>query len=237
MSSTGCGKCWTDMENRAPALSPAAAAAGWWWMAFQYLLLPKLLGLLMGDMGSAFANFCYHLVCFAAVSLIFHRYLLESLQWACSRWKNCALVIAAGLVAFYASGWAVKSLIALVEPGFANQNDGTMLRYFGEHFALTVLATVVLAPVSEELLFRGLLFANLRGRSRWGAYALSSLCFASIHVLGYLGTYTPVFCLLALVQYLPAGLILACSAEKSQTMAVPILIHMVINAVSVISIL
>ena len=102
---------------------------------------------------------------------------------------------------------------------------------------LTALFTVFLAPLSEECLFRGLLFGQVLKKSRMGAYALSAVCFALIHVMGYLGTYTPLQLVLSLAQYLPAGLILARSFEKSGTIAVPILIHMTINAISMVQIL
>ena len=55
--------------------------------------------------------------------------------------------------------------------------------------------------------------------------------------MGYLGTVTPLQVALSLAQYLPAGWVLAWSFEKSQTLAAPILVHMGINAISMIQIL
>ncbi len=53
--------------------------------------------------------------------------------------------------------------------------------------ALTVLAVVVLAPLGEELLFRGLLLRALVRRVRfWAAAAISSLLFAAAHADAYL---------------------------------------------------
>ena len=52
---------------------------------------------------------------------------------------------------------------------------------------LTVIAVVVLAPLGEELLFRGLLLRALAQRIRfWPAAALSSLLFAAAHADSYL---------------------------------------------------
>jgi membrane protease YdiL (CAAX protease family) len=46
----------------------------------------------------------------------------------------------------------------------------------------TALAAVVIAPVSEEILFRGLLYATLRRRLAWSIAALlSALAFAAVH--------------------------------------------------------
>jgi membrane protease YdiL (CAAX protease family) len=53
--------------------------------------------------------------------------------------------------------------------------------------ALTVLAVVVLAPLGEELLFRGLLLRALARRIRfWPAAIISSLLFAAAHADAYL---------------------------------------------------
>lgn len=53
--------------------------------------------------------------------------------------------------------------------------------------ALTVAAVVVLAPLGEELLFRGLLLRALVRRVRfWPAAAISSLLFAAAHADAYL---------------------------------------------------
>ena len=224
------------MEEKSPALC-SAAGTGWSWMAFVYLLLPRLVGLLLGETGSAAANFLYHLVSFLGTALIFRRYLLESLRRAAIQWKSCLLIIAAALAAYYVCFFGLTALISRFAPDFGNRNDDAILRYFAESFPLTAAVTILLAPMTEEILFRGLLFSGLRRKSRLGAYLVSCLCFASIHVAGYLGTYSPLQFSLALAQYLPAGLILAFSEEKSGTIVVPIGIHMVINAVSLLSIL
>lgn len=224
-----------------PALSPQAAKKGWCWMAFQYLLLPQLLslaaGLLSPEISDAAVNFLYHFLSFLGVFLIFHAYLQDSFRWAAAHWRRCALVCAAALGIFYAATWAVTLAIAGLAPAFANRNNEAILRLRQQGLAMTALSTVFFAPLSEESLFRGLIFSRTLPRSRWGAFALSVLCFGLLHVLGYLGTYTPLQFVLSLLQYAPAGLVLAWSFEKSQTIAVPILIHTVINAVSMTQIL
>jgi membrane protease YdiL (CAAX protease family) len=47
-----------------------------------------------------------------------------------------------------------------------------------------VLAAVVLAPVTEELMFRGVLLRALERRGRRFALVMSALVFASVHLLG-----------------------------------------------------
>ena len=222
-------------------LSPKKASAGWCWMAFQLLLLPSLLneasGLLPVEVSGAAVNFGYHLVCFLGVFLIFFHYLQASFRCAVKNWRRCALVCALTVLIYYAAAWAVTRFIGFCDPAFANRNDASITAMRQQGLVLTAITTVLLAPLSEECLFRGLMFGQILKKSRPGAYALSALCFGLLHVMGYLGAYTSLQVLLSLLQYAPAGLILAWSYEKSETIALPILVHGIINAVSMVQIL
>lgn len=225
----------------ADTLTPKNIRAGWCWMAFQLLLLPQLVtgaaGLLPVEVSGAAVNFGYHLVSVTAICLIFSDFLLDSLRDAIRNPKHCAMVCVLTLVVYYAATWAVTRFIGFCDPAFANRNDASITAMRQQGLVLTAITTVLLAPLSEECLFRGLMFGQLVKKSRPGAYALSALCFGLIHVMGYLGAYTPLHLLLSLLQYAPAGLILAWSYEKSGTIAVPILVHGIINAVSMVQIL
>jgi hypothetical protein len=53
------------------------------------------------------------------------------------------------------------------------------------------------------------------------AYALSILLFSAIHILGYIGRYSPLELTMAVLQYLPAGLCLAWSYTKAGTIFAP----------------
>jgi membrane protease YdiL (CAAX protease family) len=93
---------------------------------------------------------------------------------------------------------------------------------------LAVIAAVVLAPVAEELLFRGLLHRGLRRRLRIvPATALSSVLFAVVHVDVALSQP------LALVGLTLVGVILAVAYERTGSLIVPVVIHAVHNAVTI----
>ena len=210
-------------------------------MAFQFLLLPSLLaeaaGLLPMEISDAALNFGYYLVSVAAICLIFSVFLRNSLRDAIRNPKRCAMVCALALVVYYAATWAVTRFIGFCDPALYNRNDASIIAMRRQGLVLTAMTIVLLAPVTEECLFRGLIFGQLLEKSRPGAYALSALCFCLLHVMGHLGAYTPFQLALLLLQYAPAGLILAWSYEKSKSIAVPILIHGIINAVSMVQIL
>lgn len=94
--------------------------------------------------------------------------------------------------------------------------------------ALLILDTVVLAPIGQELLFRGLLLPRLalqRG-AVWGIGA-SAAVFALLHP--HYGLYIPLILLY--------GAILGWARVRSGGLVAPILLHMSINALSVAVIL
>lgn len=88
---------------------------------------------------------------------------------------------------------------------------------------LIVLAVVVLAPIAEELFFRGVaLNAWLRERGRRFAYIGSSALFAAIHIS--LVSLLPIFLL---------GLALAWVYRRTGSLLAPIVMHATVNGISV----
>jgi membrane protease YdiL (CAAX protease family) len=88
---------------------------------------------------------------------------------------------------------------------------------------LVVVALVILAPIAEELFFRGVVFNALRreGGRRW-AYLGSSALFAVIHLD-----------LVVLVPLFLLGLALAWVYERTNNLLAPIAMHATVNAISV----
>ena len=210
---------------------------GWCWLAVQMLLLPSLVSSIAAPWGSAAVNFCYHLISLLAVILIFHRYLKQECRQFAAGIKRILPVIAVSLAVYYAAGEVLLHLITAIDPGFRNVNDVSIAVLRQGNLALTAVMTVALAPVSEECLFRGLIFGSARQVNRWAAYAISAAAFAALHVMGYVGSFGAVRLLLCFVQYLPAGLILAAAMEKTNSIVTSMCIHCIINAVSMIGIL
>lgn len=225
------------MKQDPITLSSREARLGWCFFAFGYLLLPQLVIRLLSGCGDAFLNFIYHLLFSGGVLLIFRRLLMSSLRRSIREPGQLMKVCLLALAAYYLSLWAVSRMILLVQPEFVNRNDQVIQSMTRQQWLLTGITTVLLAPVEEEALFRGLLFQQLLNKSRWAAYVLSAFCFGLIHLLGFLGSCTAAEFLLSLVQYLPAGLILAWSCDKTRSLAAPIAVHAIINAVSMVQIL
>ena len=138
-----------------------------------------------------------------------------------------------GLAAYYACNFLTLRLIRLLVPGCTNYTDAVISAMSRSGRYLMIVSTVILVPPAEECVFRGLIFRNLYGKSHWVAYVVSILAFAAIHVLGFIGKYSALELVMAVLQYLPAGLSLAWAYTKSDTIFAPIIIHACINLVAI----
>jgi len=210
---------------------------GWIYFIFELLALPTLLQIINLKTGSTLSsaeiNFTYFLINFIVVLLIFHDYLGRNLAQVRLHPAYFCQAVILGLVAYFVSNALMGYVIGLIDPRFVNANDEAISGMTSSNFFLMAVGTVVLVPPVEECIFRGLIFRELYGKSRWAAYLVSIAAFAAVHIIGYLRVYSPMELLLSFLQYLPAGLCLAWSYAKSDTIFAPILIHTAVNAIGI----
>jgi membrane protease YdiL (CAAX protease family) len=185
--------------------------------------------LLPAPLPDAWLNFLYFALNFIFTCFLFRSFLRRCLTRIGKNTGDFLLVTAAGFGIYYLCNLVLNSLILLLAPDFANLNDSALMDILGDYPLLMLLSTVVLAPVAEELLYRGLVFGWLREKNAILAYILSALFFSGIHVLQYIGAYSAAHVLVALVLYLPAGLCFAWAYQHSGTILTPIIIHAVNN--------
>ena len=200
-------------------------------------LLPMLLqhgnALLAKPLSASRLNFVYYCINFAAVVWIFRSFLWNSLK---AGLRNPFSVIWYGLLGYLGSEALGELLLIatyLVFPSFVNMNNQSIAAMVGQELHLMALATVILVPVAEETLFRGLLFRGLYGKNPAAAWLTSMVAFSAIHVVGYIGTLEPLHLLLSFIQYLPASYCLCWTYRQTGTILSPILMHMIVNAMSI----
>ena len=120
----------------------------------------------------------------------------------------------------------------------------TLLREMSESgtiisLCLTIVLAVVVAPVTEEIIFRGLMQGTLSRlyRSRWLGIVVTAAIFAALH-LTIKEEVAAGECSLAMLETIPPlfflGLVLGYAYEKSQSLYRPICIHVGFNALSVV---
>ena len=212
---------------------------GWIFLAMTPLVLPRLIvylcQLLHLQPDNAQLNIMVFVTDFVLAILIFHRFLWKSIAWGLARPGRTFLWMGIGFAAYNIGSSLVMLLITLLAPSFSNANDASIMGMLQEHFWPMALCIVVLVPITEETLYRGLVFGTLRKHSRWLAYVVSVCAFSALHVVGYIGTLSPLHLLLSFLQYLPGAAALALAYDQSESIWPGILIHSTINLLALIS--
>jgi len=205
---------------------------GWSYLLISQLVLPNLLvpvGHWLGFSLTEF-NILYFCVNFVFVVAIFRRFLWKSLlaAWA-KRWR-CLLYAAEGFLIYYALLILISLVITpWISPGFSNVNDAVINDLAKEHTVFFGICVVFLGPVAEEMLFRGVVFQGLYRKNRILAYCVSVLLFSAVHIFDYIGSANWKTLLVCFMQYLPAGIAFAKIYETSDTIAIPMLLHIILN--------
>ena len=210
---------------------------GFIYLIVQFFLLPPVISLVLPflpeSVNDAQINFVYYLVNFFAISLILRKFLWQNAERMSMYPGYFFRVVLLGLARYLVLNSLVGYLLLWLDPGYFNANDAAIAEMVHSELTLIAAGTILLVPLAEECLFRGLIFGNLRKKSRLLAYILSLAAFSVIHITGYIGIYTPMQLLISFLSYLPAGLCLAWAYEKADTIFAPILIHAAVNAIAI----
>ena len=203
------------------------------WLVFQTLFFStvlQLLNLLLPKpLPQITVNFIYFCVNFAVTVLIFRTYLLGQIRLIPEVIDKVLCLVIIGFAAYMATNFLLMQILFAMDAGFTSVNDVTVQYLVSEDYAVMFFSTVFLAPITEETLFRGLLFRGLHDRSPVLAWIMSVTLFSLVHILGYIGAYPFHTLLLCFVQYLPAGIVLATAYRLSGSLLAPILIHALVN--------
>ena len=140
-----------------------------------------------------------------------------------------------GIGMIYVVSIISNTIINLILGGSSNDSANQLLfeSYLNKDLIFMFIQSVILAPVLEELLFRGLIFRSLRSINRNLAF------FASAFLFGFLHIYSALFAgdltqLVYLLSYGGMGFVFTYTYEKRKTICVPMLIHMINNLVAVL---
>ena len=208
------------------------------YLLLSMLVLPNLIGIFgyLLKLSLTEINILFFFLNFIAAVGIFHRFLWEALKVARARPLRC-LGFALGGIFIYFAGMLLITVVIMpwVGPDFSNLNNDTVLELAKERTWLFSFATVLWVPITEELLYRGVIFQGLYRKNSMLAYGLSMALFSAIHILSYIGTADWKTLLVCFIQYLPAGLALAIAYERSDTIVTPIFIHIIINLIGILA--
>lgn len=225
--------------DRFEQFSQKELCGGLAYLAFELCFLSQILfqlnQLLPVPFSGAIVNFLYFLINFCAVLLIFIHSLPALWRGFRSHIRSIAGCSLLFFFAYECAAFLMSRLITALDPQFISLNDRHIQTLLSENFPLMFLGTVLFAPVTEEFLYRGVLFRGLYDRSPAAAWILSSVLFAAVHLSGVVGNAPLVTVALCFIQYLPAGLLLAASHRLSGSLLSPILIHIAVNFAAIMA--
>ena len=204
------------------------------------LLANKLFGivevLLDTKISDSLANIIYYYVLFAIVLLLFHSFLAHTTSRFLGGVSRAMTTFCMGLLVFYGANELFYRVCNVLFDSRTNLNDTAIAAQVASAPRMTALIVVLLAPFVEEVLFRGLVFGCLKEKSRIFAYILSCALFAFLHVWTAAVSNWDLGYLILMLQYLVPGLVFAWAYEHSGTLWTSILLHMLVNALSLFTI-
>ena len=227
-------------KKTSPYMTPGEQIAGTVFFVIYLVVLPfaagplfRLAGRLLDvTISAALQNVIYYYVLFAVTVLIFHKFLARTCRNLADNLGGACRMLLVGLVALYGLNELAYRLTNLIIANRTNLNDTAISAQMDSAPYMTLLIVVLLAPFVEEVLFRGLVFGNLKGKSRPVAYVVSCALFALLHVWQFAVVKQDITYFLLMVQYLVPGLVLAWAYEHSGTLWTSIAIHAAANALS-----
>ena len=182
-------------------------------------------GLVSDELGS----FLQYAVMALYVLLLFFTFLRRDFDPLADAPFQVALEVLFDYFALLFFNGALAYVLVLLDR-IENPNNAAVMEMAAASGGLTKAMTVFLAPIVEEVLFRGFLFGSVRKKNRIAAYIVCTLCFSLYHLFGYilLDPANTIY----LIQYLPATLLLCSCYERTNTVWAPIALHMLVNAMA-----
>lgn len=139
------------------------------------------------------------------------------------RGKNF-LMISVATVGLYFLAILISNIIGIVSPDTMEAYNEMMNMALGGNIFMVMFTTIILAPISEECIMRGMIFRNLQKYfSIPAAIVIQAVIFGIFHMNWVQGLYV-----------LPVGLALGFVAAKSKSVFPCIYMHMLNNFMSIV---
>jgi len=214
-------------------LSRTERSVGWIFFVLYLAAFPLLMAWVQraaeGEWPAAEANAVYYLLLGTLSLTLFWNFLRQNFSFLLDWLPENLSAIVIGFV----GATVLNMLLWLLPWPVANPNLENYRTEFFLSPGATALVLIVLIPLVEETLFRGLLFESVQSSSRALAYVLSVFLYCLNSVWQFVFTYDtvdPRYLLLAF-QYLPNALALTWCYDKGGSLWASILLHAALNTV------
>ena len=194
---------------------------------------------------SVSAEFAFWGICFAGALFIFRRFLIASAQIPLTPAFTVLKFSLLGYILAFLANLLTNDLIFYflprhfyyneTGPHFLNICKEQLAGFASENFLLATGFTILFVPVVEELLYRGLLFGTLVRKNLPLAYLVSTIVYSMILIVPVWESASMDYLLLCFIQYLPVNLMFCWIYTRTETILTPILAHIIMNAVSILT--
>ena len=209
---------------------------GWIYLLLHVAVLPWLLALYQGfspdPVSDSTVNLIYYVLGIVFCLTATFSFLRRSYDRLVDNLRICLLTMLLALMIDYALSGVAALLLMLVDATVKNPNNAAVMDLAVEADGTVKAIAIFLAPIVEEVLFRGVIFGSIRTRSRAWAYVASVAAFSLYHIWQYAVAYQNPAMLLYALQYIPVSIVLAWAYERSGTIWTNIFFHMGFNAMS-----
>jgi membrane protease YdiL (CAAX protease family) len=197
------------------------------------LAYTDVLRLINIGLSDAAVNLVYYVISFIFVLIFLFRFLKASFYELLDNPLGSlkAIVLAYLLNSFLITVMSILFASFLQEG--SNPNTQEIINQTKLDTDVMIYVAVLLAPIVEETLFRGVLFGSVRSHSRLAAYIVSTLVFSVYHLWQYFFIGFDWTVLVYLLQYIPASVALCWCYEKSGSIWAPVILHAAINMISI----
>ena len=208
------------------------------WFPMHLFLIPRLAMRLLdrGILSDSQANLLVYGIGAVYILLTCFGFLRRDFDPLCDEPLYCIAQIALCYCMMMAFNLCASGILSGIETlvghsrEVSNLNNEAILNLAKTDLSSITAMAVFLAPLTEEVLFRGAVFGGIRKKNRIAAYAVSMLLFAVYHIWGY-AMDDPSYWLYML-QYLPAAFLLCRCYERTNSIWCSIFFHMLVNHIS-----
>ncbi|MFB0921667.1 MAG: type II CAAX endopeptidase family protein [Oscillospiraceae bacterium] len=213
--------------------------AGLVYLPFHVLILPLFLGMaatwLPGGLDELTQNIIYYVLGFLFCLIVMWKYLREAFDILLDNPMVSIVVLVFGYFMYLLLSYlSVGVLLIIFGDKLSNPNNDAIQSLANDSPRAALGLAVFIAPVVEEVLFRGVVFGSLCPKHRTWAFIASIGLFALYHVWQYALVSMDAMTLIYIIEYIPAGYALAWTYEKTNSIWISVFLHMLINILSML---
>ncbi len=213
--------------------------AGIVYLPFHVVIFPIFLAMaatwLPGGLDELTQHIIYYALGFLFCLIVMWKYLRSAFDIMLDNPVMSVAVLIFGYFMYLLLSYlSIGVLLMIVGDKLSNPNNEAVQSLANDSPRAVLGLAVFIAPIVEEVLFRGVVFGSLRVKHRVWAFIVSISLFALYHVWQYALVSMDLTTLLYVIEYIPAGYALAWTYEKTNCIWIPIFLHMFINILSML---